>query len=53
MEPQPESPRPTSCELERKAGNLPPPVKRALHDQPSFSVRSEREDKTEADTEAA
>lgn len=53
MEPQPESPTPDKLELDRKAWNLPLPATRAPHDQPWFSVQSGREDKTEADAEAA
>jgi hypothetical protein len=53
MEPTHEEPAVDTLELDRQAWNLPRPVKRPPTSAPSFSVQSEREDKTEAATEAA
>ena len=40
-------------ELDRLAWNLPRPPKLSQTSQPPFSVQSEREDRSEAETEAA
>ena len=53
MEPQREKLTPDTYELDRQAWNLPTPPKRPQTSQASFSVEAEREDKTEAETEAA
>lgn len=53
MEPQSETATTDKFELERLAWNLPRPMKRPRTSQPPFSVHSESEDKSEAETEAA
>jgi hypothetical protein len=55
VEPDPQREKLTrnTYELDRRAWNLPAPPKRPQNPQPPFSVQSEREDKTEAEPEAA
>lgn len=53
MEPQSETATTDKFELDRLAWNLPRPMKRPQTSQLPFSVQSEREDESEAETEAA
>ena len=51
--PRRENVTPETYELDRQARNLPRLPKQPETSQPRFSVQSEREDKSEAETEAA